>query len=68
MTSSERHYLAQLLKYSKKYEINMQLWPTQCSIFIYKDGIELYDTGGYEREEVLKEAVGYLRRINKEGE
>lgn len=38
--------LANILKYSNKYEISIQFWPSQITVYIAKDGIDLKDFGG----------------------
>jgi hypothetical protein len=55
--------LSKLLKYSDRYEINIQFWPKQWSIFIAKDGVDLESYGG--GTEVLERGLDYLDRINK---
>lgn len=57
--------LAKLLKWSDKYEINIQFWPKQTAVFIEKDGVELTDFGG-DFDFAIDKAIEYLRKINKE--
>lgn len=61
------HLFDKLNKYAGKYEISLQVWgPGKYTIYISKDGIDLWDRGGFETaEEAMKEAVNYLSRINK---
>ena len=54
-----------LIYYSERYEINLQLWPDQKTIFISKDGIELVDFSSDSFEETAKMAIDYLGRINR---
>lgn len=55
-----------LLKYSLKYEISFQMWPNQYTIYIAKDGIDLYSYGGGSGpNETMIGALNYLDRINK---
>lgn len=56
--------LAELLKYSDRYEISIQFWPKQIAVFIAKDGIDLNDYGG-DFDFVIKKAIEYLKRINR---
>ena len=54
-----------LLKYSEKYEISYQMWPNQHTIYIAKDGVDLYSYGSYEALETMRGALAYLDRITK---
>lgn len=56
--------LGKLLKYSDKYEINIQFWPEQTAVFIAKDGVDLQDYGG-SFDFAIDRAIEYLTRINK---
>jgi len=64
MTKNEKLLLSKVIKYSEKYEINIQFWPDQKSVFVSKDGIELNSWGASELEFPLKSAIEYLDRIN----
>lgn len=55
--------LTKLLKYSDRYEINIQFWPGQTAVYIEKDGIELSEFGG-DSEFSLRKSLEYLNRIN----
>ena len=54
--------LANLLKYSNKYEISIQFWPDQIAVYIAKDGVDLKDFGG-DFEFAIGCSVAYLNRI-----
>lgn len=56
--------LQELLKYSTKYEINIQFWPDQTAVFIAKDGVDLTDFGG-DFDTVIQQGIDYLTRISK---
>lgn len=55
--------LKKLLKFSDRYEISIQFWPDQISVFIAKDDVDLESYGG--DFEAIKRAIQYLNRINK---
>lgn len=59
MTALER-----LIKYSDRYQISIQFWPEQTSVFIMKDHVDLTSFGG-GFDETIKAALDYLNRINK---
>jgi len=61
---SQLNQLAELLKWSDKYEISIQFWPEQTVLFIAKDGIDLESYGG-DFVFAIGESIKYLRRINK---
>jgi hypothetical protein len=52
-----------LFEFSNKYEINFQMWPDQYTIYIEKDGIELWSFGSSSAEMTMNEALKYLNRI-----
>ncbi len=56
--------LTRIIRYSNRYEINIQFWPDQWAVYISKDDVELTSFGG-DPEETLKMAIDYLDRINK---
>jgi hypothetical protein len=56
--------LTRIMRYSNKYEISVQFWPEQWTIFIAKDGVDLQSYGG-EPENTLKRGIEYLDRINR---
>ena len=64
LTFEEHAQLHKLLKYSDRYEINLQFWPQQTAVFIAKDGIDLNNWGG-EFNHSIGSALSYLQRINK---
>lgn len=55
--------LGELLLYSDRYEITVQFWPQQISIYIEKDGVDLKDYGG-DFDFAVSRAIEYLNRIN----
>lgn len=55
--------LSKLLTFSNKYEITIQFWPDQTTVFIAKDGVELIDFGG-DYYFVIEKSLEYLNRIN----
>lgn len=57
--------LLRLIDYSEKYEINVQFWPEYKTIYVAKDGIDLYSYGGDDLKLVLSHILAYLDRINK---
>jgi hypothetical protein len=56
--------LKRLIQYSGKYEINIQFWPLQTSVFIAKDNVDLENFGG-DMHETIQRALEYLDRINR---
>lgn len=56
--------LTRIIRYSNRYEINVQFWPDQWAIYISKDDVELTSFGG-NPEETLRCGVEYLDRINR---
>lgn len=56
--------LTKIMRYSKKYEINVQFWPKQWAVYISKDGVELNSFGG-DPEPTLRQGVDYLDRITR---
>ena len=58
--------LSILIQWRQWYEINIQFWPQQTSVFIAKDGVDLADFGG-EMEYAITESIKYLERINNIG-
>lgn len=64
-TTRELNLLAQLLKFSDRYEISIQFWPEQTAVFISKGGVELVDYGGGFKHSI-ESALSYLKRINKQ--
>jgi hypothetical protein len=62
-----KHLIYQLYRYSDKYEISIQLWPEQYTVYIAKDGIDLESFGSDGVIDTLERALNYLRQINKNG-
>ena len=54
--------LSELLKFSDRYEISIQFWPDQISVFIAKDDVNLIDYGGDFKFSV-GQSIEYLNRI-----
>ncbi len=58
--------IARLEKWTDKYQISFQFWGKgNNNVFIEKDDVELFSTGGKETIlEVLSEAVDWIHRVN----
>lgn len=57
--------MKRLMEYSEWYEISFQMWPNQYTIYICKDGIDLYSYGGSDDpDETMEGVLKYLDRIN----
>jgi hypothetical protein len=56
-----------LAPYFGKYQISFQFWGrNNNNVYIMKDGVDLYDSGGHESVmHVLIDALNYLNRINR---
>ena len=54
--------LANLLKYSDKYQISIQFWPDQIAVFVEKDNVDLKDFGG-DFDFAVSKSIAYLDRI-----
>lgn len=65
--SKKEELLSQIEKFSEKYEFSFQFWGTgNNNVFIMKQGIDLYDSGGFETiEEALIDVLHYIYRINR---
>jgi len=59
--------LEEIEKWSHKYELSFQFWGNDCNnVFISKDGVDLYDTGGYSSiEDVLIVTLKWIYRVNR---
>jgi hypothetical protein len=59
--------LEEIEKWSQKYELSFQFWGNGCNnVFISKDGVDLYDAGGYSSiEDVLTVALKWIYRVNR---
>ena len=57
--------MLRLIDYSDRYEVTVQLWPKYHTIYLAKDGYELYSYGASDLKEVLSKILGYLDRINR---
>lgn len=62
-----KHLMYQLFRYADKYEISVQLWPDQYTVYIAKDGVDLDSFGSNGIIDTLERALDYLKRINKNG-
>lgn len=63
-TDNQLVKLGQLLRFSDRYEINIQFWPEQTAVYISKDEVELESYGG-DFDFAIKKSLEYLNRINK---
>jgi hypothetical protein len=63
-TNDQMNTLKQLMSYSDRYEINIQFWPIQISVFIGKDDVDLTSFGGDFGS--IECALQYLKRINRD--
>ncbi len=65
--SKREKLLSQIEKFSEKYEFNFQFWGAgNNNVYIMKQGVDLYDSGGFETiEEVLIDALRYIYKINR---
>lgn len=58
--------MRRIMNYSKVYEISFQMWPKQYTIYIAKDGVDLYSYGGGSNpDETMTNILDYLDRINR---
>lgn len=64
MTLRQAKLLNSLLKYSNRYQINIQFWPEQTAVYIEKDHVELANFGG-DFDFAISNSLAYLNRINK---
>jgi hypothetical protein len=63
MTKHQLTQLQILLSYSSKYEITVQFWPNQTTVYMSKDGVDLCDYGG-DFDFAIEKYIEYLDRIN----
>lgn len=52
-----------IFEFSNKYEISFQMWPDQYTIYIAKDGIDLWSFGSSDVKITMNETLKYLNRI-----
>ena len=64
LSKTQLNQLTKLLRYSNRYEISIQFWPSQTTVYIEKDGIDLMSYGG-EFDFAINSSNDYLNRINK---
>lgn len=59
--------LKEIDKWSDKYEISFQFWgEDNNNVYISKDYVDLYDSGGYETAyDVIKAALEWIYRVNR---
>ena len=59
--------LAEIERYSKKYQFSFQFWGAgNNNVFIAKNDVELYSSGGYLLiEDALIAALLYVYKINR---
>lgn len=71
MVNSKSEAMENLIKriehYAEKYEFNFQFWGEgNNNIYIIKDDVALYDSGGHETiKDCLEDTLKYLDRINR---
>ena len=56
--------LGMLLEYSDRYEINIQFWPKQTTVYIAKNDVDFEDYGG-DFDFAIRSSIEYLDRINR---
>lgn len=59
--------LNEITKYSGKYEFSFQFWGmNNNNVWIHKDGVELYSSGGHSSNiDAIIAAFKYIYRINR---
>ena len=65
LTLSQQIKLNKLLAYSDRYQINIQFWPNQTSVFVMKHLVDLHSSGG-DFDDAVDSALAYLKRVNRE--
>ena len=65
MENRDMQLMARLMQYGEKYEISVQLWPEYKTIYVAKDGVDLYSYGAYDLKIVLSTVLDYLDRVNR---
>jgi len=65
--SRYKNLMYQLFRFSDRYEISIQLWPEQYTVYIAKDGVDLTSFGSSDVVDTLKRSLEYLTGINKNG-
>lgn len=63
LSTSQLSKLNRLYLYSDRYDINIQFWPSQVSVYIEKEGVPLVDYGG-SFDFAMDNSLNYLDRIN----
>jgi hypothetical protein len=61
------HLFKRIKKYSDRYQFTFQFWGEgNNNVFIDKDDVDIYNTGGYDTpEEVMEAAIEFLDKINR---
>lgn len=59
--------IKEIERWSQKYDFSFQFWGEGYNnVYISKDDVDLYDTGGYETvEEVIKVTLNWIYRVNR---
>jgi len=55
--------LRELLSFSNIYEISIQFWPDNISVYIAKDGVDLVDFCGMDFKDTVTLSTDYIKRI-----
>ena len=63
LTAIQIKKLNELISFSDRYEINIQFWPKQISVYIAKDGVDLIDYG-CDFDFAIDNSIEYLKRLN----
>ena len=64
MTQQQTNKLLRLIKFSDRYELNIQFWPDQTAVYIEKGGVGLTCYGG-DGDVAINSALEYLIRVTK---
>jgi len=65
--STFKDYIQAIEKWSNIYQFSFQFWGKgNNNVYIYKDHIEIYDSGGHETPmRAINDALQYIKRINQ---
>lgn len=61
-TPKQMQLLERLLRYSERYQISIQFWPTQVAVYIMKDEVDLTSFGG-TFDEAIQMALDYFKKL-----